>query len=439
MAKTSDKPDLSGLTEEAVFLAETLLPDAGAGFADQRLSVADVLAKADVVLDTNVLLLPYRAGTSSLHQIEAALTPLRDDGRLFVPGRVAREFMRLRPAKLAELLQALSDQSSRIVAPEDPAYPLLKDLPEYRALVDAVASLGDARAAFIKAVRSLRDTILSWEGNDPVSVAYSRLFTPACIRDPMFDKSEVLKDLRRRVEHEIPPGYKDAAKSDGGVGDLLIWWTILELARERKRPLIFVTGEEKSDWQHRSGGRGFLPRFELVDEYRRASDGAAFYIIQMSELLELLQVEDSAVEEIKQEEQRSRETTLELVACPNCESAVEVELGHSIGSSAMPKCAACGARFHAHRSGEGVFARARGGAPRVDGVADVKVDCPYCAAGVSVLIGRNFMDSALPTCTSCGERFHAHRARDASVFTRRRGDRPPGTPDQVPSASADAD
>jgi transposase-like protein len=436
VAKTNnDKPDLSALTEEAVFLAETLLPDATAAFAVQKLSAASVLPQADVVLDTNVLLLPYRAGTSSLKQIEAALTPLRDSGRLFVPGRVAREFTRLRPTKLAELLQALSDQSSRVVALDEPAYPLLKDLPEYRELVDAVGALRTARATFVKAVGALRNSILSWEGNDPVSAAYSRLFTPACVRDPTFNKPEVLKDLRRRAEHEIPPGYKDASKSDGGVGDLLIWWTILDLGRDRKRPLIFVTGEEKADWQYRSGGRGILPRFELVDEYRRASGGADFYIIQMSELLELLQVEGSAVKEIKQEEQRSREMTVEVVECPNCESNVEAELAQSIGSSAMPKCKTCGARFHVHRGGEGVFVRPRGMVPRVDGQDDVKVECPYCSAGVSVLIGRNHWDSAQPTCTSCGEGFHAHRARDASVFTRRRGVQPPGLGPSAPAAT----
>lgn len=436
MAKTNDKPDLGALTEEAVFLAEALLPEAAAAFAPQKLSVTAVLPQADVVLDTNVLLLPYRAGTSSLQRIETALTPLRDDGRLFVPGRVAREFTRLRPTKLSELLQALSDQSSRVVAPDEPAYPLLKDLLEYRALVDAVGALRNARATFVKAVGALRDCILSWEGNDPVSAAYSRIFTRSCIRDPMFDKPEVLKDLRRRVEHEIPPGYKDASKPDGGVGDLLIWWTILDLARDRKRPLIFVTGEEKADWQHRSGGRGILPRFELVDEYRRASGGSDFYIIQMSELLELLHVEDAAVEEIKKEEQRSRETIVEAIACPNCESNVEVELAHSIGSSAMPRCTTCGARFHVHRGGDGVFVRARGGPPRVEGSDDVKVECPYCAAGISVLIGRNYNDSALPTCSSCGESFHAHRARDASVFTRPRG---PRAPEPVPSTPVATD
>lgn len=420
MAKpNNEKPDLSGLSEEAVFLAEALLPDAASAFALQKKPVGTALQDADVVLDTNVLLLPYRTGASSLKQIVSALTTLRDGGRLFVPGRVAREFARLRPTKLGELLQALLDQSSRVVAPAEPTYPLLEDLAEYRALAEAVNRLETARKDYTRAVGSLRDKILSWEGTDPVNSAYSQLFTSPCIRDPAIDKSEILKELKRRVEHEIPPGYKDASKSDGGVGDLLIWLTILDLARERKKSLVFVTGEEKADWQHRTGGRGVVPRFELVDEYRRASEGEDLYIIQMSELLELLKVKDSTIAEIKQEEQRIRELIVENVECPNCDTIVDVELAQAIGSSALPRCKTCSTRFHVHRGGEGVFCHQMGRVgPRVGGKDDVIVKCPYCSADVSVLIGRNYKDSVVRTCPTCSERFHVHRAQDATVFTR---------------------
>lgn len=419
----SEKSSTNNLSEEAVFLAETVLPNATAAFVLPKDTLASAVQKADVVLDTNVLLLPYRAGSSSLKEIELALAQLRDADRLFVPGRVAREFTRLRPVMLGDLLQALSKQSERVAVP-NAAYPLLADLDEHKALADAVNALQIARTSFVKAVGALRNRILSWDGNDPVSVVYSRLFAQR-VCDTSLSNADVLKELRRRVEHKIPPGYKDAAKPDGGVGDLLIWLTILELGRARKKPLIFVTGEEKADWQYRSDGRGIGPRFELVDEYRRASQGADIYIIQMSELLELLKVGDSAIEEIKQEEQRGREKVVEQVECPNCDRVVDVELAQSIGSSATPQCRACGVHFHVHRGGEGVFARARGGGPRVEGRDDVKVECPYCTADVSVQIGRNHKDSAIPTCTSCGESFHAHRARDASVFTRRRGTRTP--------------
>jgi len=36
------------------------------------------------------------------------------------------------------------------------------------------------------------------------------------------DRAELLADLERHFIHKIPPGFKDASKDDGGIGDLLI-------------------------------------------------------------------------------------------------------------------------------------------------------------------------------------------------------------------------
>ena len=91
------------------------------------------------------------------------------------------------------------------------------------------------------------------------------------------------------------------------LGDLLIWQTILEIGRKHKRSLVFVSGEKKADWFYSSDRQGFFPRYELIDEYRRASEGGSFYILSLEELSRLYEIEASAVSAIKQaevEEQR---------------------------------------------------------------------------------------------------------------------------------------
>jgi transposase-like protein len=40
---------------------------------------------------------------------------------------------------------------------------------------------------------------------------------------------------------------------------------------------------------------------------------------------------------------------LVAVACPVCGADTEFSLGHAVGSSAIPRCKSCDARFHAHR------------------------------------------------------------------------------------------
>ena len=82
------------------------------------------------------------------------------------------------------------------------------------------------------------------------------------LRNALRSNDDVLKNLAHRVMHKIPPGYKDASKDDGGVGDVLIWHSLIQLARDKNTAVVFVTGDEKADWMVRSGGNALYPRFE---------------------------------------------------------------------------------------------------------------------------------------------------------------------------------
>ena len=56
-----------------------------------------------VVLDTNVLLAPYRTSTGALGEIAKVYGMLQKERRLLVPGQVAREFARNRPNLVSRL------------------------------------------------------------------------------------------------------------------------------------------------------------------------------------------------------------------------------------------------------------------------------------------------------------------------------------------------
>lgn len=49
---------------------------------------------------------------------------------------------------------------------------------------------------------------------------------------------------------------------------------------------------------------------------------------------------------------------------------------------------------------------------------NVATACPTCAQQTSVSIGPAYGSSAMPICASCKTRFHAHRAQDGSVITK---------------------
>lgn len=398
------------------FLLEELFPDAFGTLHSRTRGLDEILATCDIVLDTNVLLLPFGSGTTSLTAITAVYRSLSEKGRIFLPAQVVREYASNRIAKLSDVYKQLADHQSKILTPRMPEFPLLEGLPEYNHARAVETELVDAAKRYKEGIAALLGVARQWGLNDPVSNAYRAIFQSKSIWNLSVTRDDIVAKLEHRYKHKIPPGYKDARKEDAGVGDLIIWLTILEIASQRKRDIVFVSGDEKADWQHRVDNRGFLPRSELVDEFRRNSDGRSFHIVQLSTLLELFKVDASVVEEVQNEEARERELTTADIACPLCSVLTPVSIARGIGSSASPECIHCGRRFHAHQTVEGIVAKApnwksASNTPR----PTVEVDCPYCDYATQCSLGIASGESAKPTCPGCSRRFFVHRMRSGRV------------------------
>jgi rRNA-processing protein FCF1 len=310
MAQTDDTFD--------IFVIERVFPNAEELFSLDIPPLESVRSECDVVLDTNVLLLPYTTGSNSLKQIQKIYESLKSAGHLFVPSQVAREFARHRAIKLLEVLKALRDKSSLIQKPSIGSYPLLDGLSEYSEVLKIEKQIGEQIKAYRDTIGKLLGAITKWEWNDPVAAMYRSIFSSDIIRAPSFGREEIEKELEYRTTNKVPPGYKDASKDDSGVGDLLIWMTILEIGEARKKPLIFVTGEEKADWQY---NRGLLPRYELIDEFRRKSSGNAFYIASFSAFLELFDAPEEVVSAVREQEE-----TMQLQVRSTSSASVKVNL-----------------------------------------------------------------------------------------------------------------
>lgn len=421
--QTKDEAPTKDYSLERVFLSSEILPDVTEAFTSQIRSIEDAISDGDIVLDTNVLLLPYGAGANSVTQIVDAYKKLNKAGRLFIPSHVAREFIKNRPIKIADLYQGIADKLSRFTTPDKLSYPILEGIDEFKALNEAVGKAAELKTEIDKANSALLKKIRSWEWNDPVSQAYKSEFTSKVIVEPKYDKQKTLDELRRRYELAIPPGYKDAAKDDLGIGDFLIWKTILHLGEKNKKDLIFVSGEEKADWQHRAGGKAFLPRYELLDEYRRSSSGKALYIVPLSKLLELLKVAGDSVKEIKQEERRILEANTVTVTCPHCEATVEWHLAEHVGSSAKPHCSVCEKTFHVHRTRTGVTVhRPNERAAQIPEISEPTLEmvaCPECSQECEARLNVKTNSTTWSRCNRCNTSFPVHRRVDGSVLVSR--------------------
>jgi len=305
MAENKDK-----VNKYDIFISSSTYPDAESLFIIPK-SIKEIKDECYVVLDTNSLLVPYATSTESLKQIQSTYTTLVTQNRLRIPGQVAREFANNRAKKLVDLYQQLSQKQNSIQLPkEGEKYPLLESLSYYQELIQAERELQEKAKQYRKVVKKLLEHIEGWNWNDPVTKIYSELFSKDVVIDLELneeEKKEIENQLDKQKIHNLPPAYKDYSKDDKGIGDLLIWRTILYIGRNYKKSVIFVSGEEKPDWWHRSNNKALYPRYELVDEFRRCSEGETFHIIQLSNLLKMYGADENVVKEIEIEEEQSKQ------------------------------------------------------------------------------------------------------------------------------------
>lgn len=281
--------------------------------------IEDIKDECHIVLDTNALLLPYNTGKESLASISQTFERFVTGDMLTVPGHVAREFVKNRTRKIKDLFNALVERRGRLQGFDDAKlrYPLLESLSEYQSLVQVESEVNQQIAELSKrykqAVEKLLEKVEAWNWNDPVSREYARLFTGKVVRDVKMPHDEIKKDYEWRKAYRIPPGYQDQNKEsqipDDGepwitneMGDLIVWHTILEIGKEKQTPLIFVSSDRKNDWRIKSGGKHLYPRYELIYEYAEKSGGKGFYMVTLSEFLDLYGEPQAVVQEVQAEE-----------------------------------------------------------------------------------------------------------------------------------------
>ncbi len=304
-AKKKDETDFD------IFIADAVYPEAESIFTARVKPLAQIKDDATVVIDTNSLLVPYSIGKESLEQIRHTYESLVAAQRLVVPGQVAREFAKNRAIKIAELFQQLNRKKD-ISRLQTGRYPLLESVDAYKEATQLEKEINGLLVNYKGKIDAVMDHIKEWTWNDPVSSMYAKLFGSGVVLEPQLSQEEARADLLWRQTHRVPPGYKDSGKHDQGIGDLLIWNTILEIGESKGQSVIFVSDDQKADWWYSSEGQVLYPRYELVDEFRRRSGGHSFHIVLFSRFLELFGASADIVQEVRQEEVKRR-TKLELI------------------------------------------------------------------------------------------------------------------------------
>lgn len=233
--------------------------------------INQVIKEAVVVLDTNVLLMPFKLNKSSISDISAIYKELSNQDRLWASSHTLREFANNRGDHVKSIHQKLMNTKSGLKQISNLHIPLLE---EHEELVGYNASIENMLENLEKAKRhlsSLLEDIRDWGWRDPVSELYRAVFPKDKIVEFDIQEQDLEKMRCDRFDRCIPPGYMDKTKADGGVGDLLIWLEVLEVGRKTGKPVLFVTDDSKHDWVERDSDVSLMPRAELLEEFVSAT------------------------------------------------------------------------------------------------------------------------------------------------------------------------
>jgi len=266
------------------------------------------------VLDANVLLNLYRYSQETSDELIQILKQISD--RLWVPHQAALEYQKNRLQTISKQLK-IYDEIQKLV--EDSKKELKNKLGSlskhpYINANNLMKIMQKAYSAVDKNLKKLKQGHPDLLQNDNLRDVLDTLFEDK-IGSPYSQKKlvEVYNLGKQRYEQEIPPGYEDKKKEGTKkYGDLILWFQIIDKAKETNKPVILVTDDRKVDWWTRLTGKTIGPRPELVDEMISKA-GVSFYLYQTDRFMKNAQkflekqVKKKAIDEVREIRERDEE------------------------------------------------------------------------------------------------------------------------------------
>jgi hypothetical protein len=272
------------------------------------------------VLDANVLLNLYRYSPETREELIGILEEISD--RLWVPHQAAWEYHRNRLAVIERQTAAYDEiisllQSARNKLENDLRSSVKPGRHPFIAMDDLVERVQNTFAEIQKELDELKQGHPDMFDDDPIRDGITDLLDEKVgPKYPSERLEDIYKEGKTRYERQIPPGYLDVNK--GGTrqyGDLVLWFQIIDKARETEKDIILVTDDRKDDWWLRFKGQTIGPRPELVEEMADNA-GISFHMYPADPFMEYAnkhlerEVKQEAIEEVRDVRQREEEEGL---------------------------------------------------------------------------------------------------------------------------------
>ncbi|MFG1503678.1 PIN domain-containing protein [Halobacteriovorax sp. ZH5_bin.2] len=228
-----------------------------------------LLSKAVIVLDTNVLLNLYRYSKSTRDGWLNTLKQLKE--RIHIPYIVGLEYQKNR-LKVIHSEEKDDKQTEKEIDTH---------LSKFIGLIEQRRKYSETISNIREKIENLKQTIKEnhkehpdYKKADLIRNQYDIIFKNS-IGEKFTENEieEISKKGKERFKNKTPPGYEDYKKEEnidgtGKYGDLVIWESIINFAKENKTPIIFVTDDDKEDWWTILNNKIISPRIELIKEFQ---------------------------------------------------------------------------------------------------------------------------------------------------------------------------
>lgn len=254
----------------------------------------ELLKNSTIILDTNSLLNLYRYSSENRPKFFEILTKIKE--RLILPYQVGYEFYENREqiiksksnfkTNLTDFLKleinSLSNKihSSSSNCKYSNSVALLKH--EEKLRNDLINNLDRLLLDLINCVEN-HDNDISNEYifNDDYILNHILELYEGKVNEKLADDkiNKIYNEGKNRYENKIPPGYKDNHKPEPNkYGDLVLWNEIIEIAKNTKKNILFISDDRKEDWCHRFEGIDLGSRRELIREFHKETNCYFFSI-----------------------------------------------------------------------------------------------------------------------------------------------------------------
>ena len=219
-----------------------------------------------IIVDANILLNFYRYSEDTRKEVFKALSQLKN--RIWIPYFVAKEYFSNKKKVMTESYNEYTNLSNSIIQELENAKNDVKSKKnsQLKCKNNIINILEESKQKICSLLNNEKEEKNPHHQEKAIENELLSLFNDS-VGKPFPDDvmEKIKKEGFRRIEMQIPPGYKDQGKDENG--DYYIFYSLIEKAKECNKSIIFVTDDVKEDWFNLVNGEKKGGRYELLNEF----------------------------------------------------------------------------------------------------------------------------------------------------------------------------